>query len=141
MNPNLYGDFQICISTPLRQGIQYYKRIWRCFATISETFSNSPAFQAFGLIETILKCDQYIVTSILTDQYICIRTSISNFRVLFRTWYIVSALVWFMLVSFILGAIDCFIIDAFSNMTLLKIKALIIKNSNLTLNSGRFIWR
>ena len=135
MNANLYGDFQICISTPLRQGIQYYKRIWRCFATISETFSNSPAFQAFGLIETILKCDQYIVTSILTDQYICIRTSISNFRVL------LSALVWFMLVSFILGAIDCFIIDAFSNMTLLKIKALIIKNSNLTLNSGRFIWR
>ena len=135
MNANLYGDFQICISTPLRQGIQYYKRIWRCFATISETFSNSPAFQAFGLIETILKCDQYIVTSILTDQYICIRTSISNFRVL------LSALVWFMLVSFILGAIDCFIIDAFSNMTLLKIKALIIKNSNLTLNSGLFIWR
>ena len=135
MNANLYGDFQICISTPLRQGIQYYKRIWRCFATISETFSISPAFQAFGLIETILKCDQYIVTSILTDQYICIRTSISNFRVL------LSALVWFMLVSFILGAIDCFIIDAFSNMTLLKIKALIIKNSNLTLNSGLFIWR
>ena len=135
MNANLYGDFQICISTPLRQGIQYYKRIWRCFATISETFSISPAFQAFGLIETILKCDQYIVTSILTGQYICIRTSISNFRVL------LSALVWFMLVSFILGAIDCFIIDAFSNMTLLKIKALIIKNSNLTLNSGLFIWR
>ena len=135
MNANLYGDFQICISTPLRQGIQYYKRIWRCFAAISETFSISPAFQAFGLIETILKCDQYIVTSILTDQYICIRTSISNFRAL------LSALVWFMLVSFILGAIDCFIIDAFSNMTLLKIKALIIKNSNLTLNSGLFIWR
>ena len=42
----------------------------KCFPASSETFSTSPALQIFALIKTVLKQDQYIVTSILTDQYI-----------------------------------------------------------------------
>ena len=71
-----------------------HKRMWKFIPASNETFSTFPALQVFALIKIVLKLDQYIVTSILTDQYTVYSHIDIVFCILFTTWFKLFALGW-----------------------------------------------
>ena len=81
-NLNIWGDFQICISVPLK-GYYSKSRVYKCYNLFTCGEYNSPLKKWIFMVHTISKClveqNSYSKTIILTEIFIIIHLlSISN---------------------------------------------------------------